>query len=199
MQTRLHIRLAFLACLLALNACGTTSQIATTDTTEAEVTSTTIDERERIEAVRAWNAVELFEATQRWNATVEAIEAAEQAEREEAAARRAQETAPAPAVVSAPTSWFPADSPIPANLRAFFSCVKAHESGGNYGAVNPSGKYRGAYQADTNFFRSYAPPEWQHLAGVHETAPPAVQDAMALAGYRARGNGPWNGICSEYG
>ena len=193
----LRNRLALVA-VAALLSCGTPQHVQTSPTTEAEVTTITIDERERIEAVRAWNAVELFEATQRWLAAVEEIR--EQAERErEAAARRAQETAPAPAVVSAPTSWFPADSPIPANLRAFFSCVKAHESGGNYGAVNPSGKYRGAYQADTNFFRSYAPPEWQHLAGVHETAPPAVQDAMALAGYQARGNGPWNGICSEYG
>lgn len=64
-------------------------------------------------------------------------------------------------------------------------------AGNPYLAVNRSGKYRGAYQMDRNFWRSYGgdpaylnPPSW-------EKAPPAMQDRVAFAGYRARGSNPW--------
>lgn len=102
---------------------------------------------------------------------------------------------PAPA---APRPGVHVTSVIPDELVPFFECVQNHESAraGRYSAVQqPSGSYRGAYQMDANYWRSYAPPEWKYLAGSRnwETAPPEVQDAAALAGYRARGGQPWNG------
>ena len=70
-------------------------------------------------------------------------------------------------------------------------------SGNPYLAVNPSGKYRGAYQMDRNFWRAYggdpaylSPPRW-------EQAPPAMQDRVAFAGYRARGSAPWP-VCGRF-
>lgn len=66
------------------------------------------------------------------------------------------------------------------------------ESGGNYGAVNPSGAYRGAYQ----FSRS----TWNYVAGMHfpdyygvdpAGAPPRAQDAMARALWSMQGPSPW--------
>lgn len=89
---------------------------------------------------------------------------------------------------------------MPAELVPFFTCVAKHESGGNYNAVNPSGKYRGRYQADRSFFLAYAPAEFHYLADppAWETAPEWVQDTMAVNGFRARGASPWMGICREY-
>jgi hypothetical protein len=51
------------------------------------------------------------------------------------------------------------------------ACIRQHESGGNYRAVDPSGKYRGAYQFDYATFAA---------AGGHgdpAAASPAEQDA----------------------
>lgn len=65
------------------------------------------------------------------------------------------------------------------------------EGGGNYRVVSASGKYRGTYQMDRNFWRSYGgdpaylnPPRW-------EQAPPEMQDRVAYTGYRERGSNPW--------
>lgn len=63
------------------------------------------------------------------------------------------------------------------------------ESGGNYSAVSPSGMYRGAYQMDNDFWVTYGNDD--SLAGHHETASPAAQDAAAARGLRARGLAPW--------
>jgi hypothetical protein len=104
--------------------------------------------------------------------------------------------APAPAASSVPTSpqGYPT-SVVPPELVPIAVCIINHESAqaGVYRAVNPNGIWRGAYQMDRQFWLSYAPAEWKHLAGVHETAPPEAQDAAFVAGYRARGSQPWNG------
>ena len=75
----------------------------------------------------------------------------------------------------------PAAAKSPAGDAAILACIRKHESGGNYRAVNPSGKYRGAYQMD----RNYAP-TWAKRAGFGEWSgttpdrwPPSVQDAVA--------------------
>jgi hypothetical protein len=103
---------------------------------------------------------------------------------------------PAPAASSVPTSpqGYPT-SVVPPELVPIAVCIVNHESAqaGVYRAVNPNGIWRGAYQMDRQFWLSYAPAEWKHLAGVHETAPPEAQDAAFVAGYRARGSQPWNG------
>lgn len=65
------------------------------------------------------------------------------------------------------------------------------EGGGNYRVVSKSRTYRGTYQMNADFWRSYGgdpaylnPPRW-------EQAPPEMQDRVAYAGYRARGSNPW--------
>ena len=88
-------------------------------------------------------------------------------------------------------------------LLPFFACVAKHESGGNYGAVNPSGKYRGRYQMDQTFWRTHARAEDKHYAESYnwETAPPEAQDATAVNGYHNQGPGAWSGpngpICTS--
>lgn len=66
--------------------------------------------------------------------------------------------------------------------------IKSKESGGNYGAVSPSGKYRGAYQFDQR--------TWQSVGGSGDpaAASPAEQDSRAAALYAKRGSQPW-GVC----
>lgn len=59
------------------------------------------------------------------------------------------------------------------------------ESGGDYGAVSSSGKYRGAYQFDRQ--------TWQSVGGSGDpaAASAAEQDARAQALYNQRGSQPW--------
>lgn len=74
----------------------------------------------------------------------------------------------------------------PAPGRAeLLACIRSYESGGDYGAVSPSGKYRGAYQFDRQ--------TWSSVGGVGDpaAAPAAEQDARAWALYQSRGLAPW--------
>ena len=83
----------------------------------------------------------------------------------------------------------------PQGEAAFLACVKQHESGGNYGAVNPNGQYFGAYQ--------FGQPTWNatanhagrlDLVNVRpDHAAPADQDAMARVLYEWQGQTPWDG------
>jgi hypothetical protein len=63
--------------------------------------------------------------------------------------------------------------------------IKACESGGDYGAVSASGKYRGAYQFDQQ--------TWQSVGGSGDpaAASPAEQDQRAAALQQQRGSSPW--------
>ena len=65
------------------------------------------------------------------------------------------------------------------------------ESRGDYSAVNPSGKYRGAYQFDQS--------TWETVGGTGDpaAAPAAEQDARAAALYQERGAAPWP-YCGKY-
>ena len=78
--------------------------------------------------------------------------------------------------------------------NATLKCIRQHESGGNYQASNPSGKFQGAYQ----MHRDYAP-TWAKRAGHGSWAgkpvaswPPAVQDAVALKLGQDTGWGAWS-------
>ena len=79
----------------------------------------------------------------------------------------------------------------------FLSCVRQRESHGNYGVVNPSGPYYGAYQ----FLASTWNVSARHagridLVGViPSTASPSDQDAVAWSLYQWQGQGPWGGGC----
>lgn len=70
------------------------------------------------------------------------------------------------------------------------SRIRACESGGNYGAVSGSGKYRGAYQFD---YRT-----WASVGGSGDpaAASAAEQDARAAALMAKRGGSPWP-VCSR--
>jgi len=63
--------------------------------------------------------------------------------------------------------------------------IKQCESGGNYSAVNPTGKYRGAYQFS---YRT-----WQSVGGSGDpaAASPAEQDKRAAILYARSGPAPW--------
>lgn len=63
--------------------------------------------------------------------------------------------------------------------------IKACESGGDYGAVSSSGKYRGAYQFDQQ--------TWESVGGSGDpaAASPAEQDQRAATLQQQRGSSPW--------
>jgi hypothetical protein len=67
------------------------------------------------------------------------------------------------------------------NLVAIRGC----ESGGDYGAVSPDGRYRGAYQFDDQ--------TWQSVGGSGDpaAASPAEQDERASQLWSQRGSNPW--------
>lgn len=62
------------------------------------------------------------------------------------------------------------------------------ESGGDPTAVNPSGKYRGKWQMDADFWRTYG---GLRFASTPDRATEAEQDIVAYKGYLARGWQPW--------
>lgn len=63
--------------------------------------------------------------------------------------------------------------------------IRACESGGNYGAVSPSGQYRGAYQFDYQ--------TWASVGGSGDpaAASPGEQDMRAQMLMDQRGSSPW--------
>ncbi len=65
------------------------------------------------------------------------------------------------------------------------------ESRGDYTALNPSGKYRGAYQFDQA--------TWKSVGGTGDpaAAPPDEQDRRARLLYERRGSSPWP-FCGRY-
>jgi LysM repeat protein len=67
--------------------------------------------------------------------------------------------------------------------------IRHGESSGDYGAVSPSGQYRGAYQFDL--------PTWQSVGGSGDpaSASPVEQDARAQMLYEQRGCNPWPNTC----
>jgi len=77
----------------------------------------------------------------------------------------------------------------------FLTCVRQHESGGNYQAVSPDGLYRGAYQ----FLQSTWDATARHIGAFDQvgvdprTASPTLQDDMAWQLYQWQGTGPWAG------
>lgn len=119
-------------------------------------------------------------------------------------AAQAVQAQAAPPVTAAPTTTTTAAPyvapapPAPAQGEAaFLACVRARESGGNYGAVSPDGLYRGAYQFHQatwdNTARMAGRPD---LVGVPANlAGAGDQDLLAITLYRAAGSAPWGGYC----
>jgi hypothetical protein len=103
---------------------------------------------------------------------------------------------PKPAPPPAPVIEQPAEpSPSPTGDRIWdhLASIRACESGGNYGIVSSSGKYRGAYQFSQTTWNSIARIAGRgDLVGVDPaSASPGDQDAMAYALYVNSGPGQW--------
>lgn len=86
---------------------------------------------------------------------------------------------------------------LPQSTESFFSCIKWRESRNNYEAVDPTGKYMGAYQFYQQGWDTFAQRIGRDdLVGVKpNNAAPTDQDAVALAAYNELGSRPWGGHC----
>jgi hypothetical protein len=106
---------------------------------------------------------------------------------------------PVPSASTQPVATPPPPSPTGTNPHhddPFLSCVRAHESRGDYGAVNPGGYY-GAYQ--------FAPTTW-NISASHAGMPGLIgvrpdhasawdQDQVAWVLYQWQGAAPWSYEC----
>src|SRR5262249_49289139 len=137
-------------------------------------------------------------ARARADTRVRALSASESSALESVSSAIAPPTAPpttAPAqVVVTPTSGSGGVSPH--HNDPFLVCTRARESGGNYGAVSPSGYY-GPYQllpstGDVTVIREGR----SDLVGVLPSRASAYdQDEAAWTLYQWQGNAPWGGRC----
>ena len=75
----------------------------------------------------------------------------------------------------------------------FLSCVRAHESGGNYAAQNPYSSASGAYQFLDSTWRNVSVKAGHPGYGRAAQAPWHVQDAVALWLYNNGGRSAWAG------
>jgi hypothetical protein len=105
---------------------------------------------------------------------------------------------PAPAAPAAPAPGYSGTPGVsPHHDDPFLTCVRARESGGNYGVVNPAGPYLGAYQFLQSTWNVTAAHAGRgDLVGVAaNVASPYDQDEMAWALYQWQGTRPWGGGC----
>jgi hypothetical protein len=87
----------------------------------------------------------------------------------------------------------PAEPPAHNPPGGFLACVRRHESGGNYQAKNPVSTASGAYQ--------YLNSTWQTMSAraghggypTARSAPPWVQDAVAVYTVNSGWSSAWNG------
>jgi hypothetical protein len=103
----------------------------------------------------------------------------------------------APSTPPPPPDYSGTPGQSPHHDDPFLSCVRQRESGGNYGAVNPSGPYLGAYQfLQSTWNVTAAHAGRSDLVGVPANVASAYdQDEMAWALYQWQGKGPWGGGC----
>ncbi len=111
--------------------------------------------------------------------------------------RRAPRATPVVAVIPPPPPPSTGGGSSSHHNDPFLSCVRQRESSGNYGVINHSGPYYGAYQflASTwNIAASHA--GRIDLVGVlPSNASPNDQDEIAWSLYQWQGAGPWGGGC----
>jgi hypothetical protein len=75
----------------------------------------------------------------------------------------------------------------------FLACVRRHESGGNYQAKNPNSTASGAYQFLDSTWRTMSARAGHGGYGSARSAPPWVQDAVAIYTVNAGWRSAWNG------
>jgi hypothetical protein len=135
---------------------------------------------------RAANASALDQANADLDRALQVLREADAAFRvaEHAAAERVRAEAAAAAAAKPPAFVSSGGSRANANGPGWDALRKC-ESGGNYGAVDPSGTYRGAYQFDRR--------TWAGLGGTGDpaAASPAEQDYRAQLLFNQRGAQPW--------
>jgi hypothetical protein len=102
---------------------------------------------------------------------------------------------PAPPRPAAPPP--PSSGMSPHHNDPFLACVRHRESRGNYGVINPSGPWYGAYQFLASTWNVTARHAGRlDLVGVLPSDASAYdQDEMAWALYQWQGSGPWGGAC----
>lgn len=110
--------------------------------------------------------------------------------------------APPPSTTAAPTTTAPPPPPpttvaLGGSEANTLACIRARESGGNYGIVSAGGTYMGAYQFSQSTWNSTASHAGRpDLVGTPPNlASPADQDALALDLLRWQGLAPWGGYC----
>jgi hypothetical protein len=100
---------------------------------------------------------------------------------------------------SGPTTTSAATPPIeegPSDIQ--WEALRYCEATGNYGAVSPTGKYRGAYQFSVETWDWIAGLYYEHLIGLDPAEARAFdQDRMARVLYDLRGRGQWP-VCGRY-
>ena len=75
----------------------------------------------------------------------------------------------------------------------FLACVRAHESGGNYQAKNPNSTASGAYQFLNSTWRTMSARAGHGGYPTARSAPPWVQDAVAIYTVNSGWRSAWNG------
>jgi len=75
----------------------------------------------------------------------------------------------------------------------FLACVRRHESGGNYQAKNPSSTASGAYQFLNSTWRTMSARAGHGGYPTARSAPPWVQDAVAVYTVNSGWRSAWNG------
>ncbi|HEY6317451.1 MAG TPA: transglycosylase family protein [Acidimicrobiia bacterium] len=106
-------------------------------------------------------------------------------------------SAPAAPAGGGNPSYAPSPGENPHHNDPFLVCTRDRESGGDYGAVNPSGPYLGAYQFLQATWDSTANHAGRgNLIGVPpNTASEYDQDDIAWDLYQWQGTAPWGGNC----
>jgi resuscitation-promoting factor RpfA len=75
----------------------------------------------------------------------------------------------------------------------FLACVRRHESGGNYQAENPVSTASGAYQFLDSTWRTMSARAGHSGYGHAASAPPHIQDAVAVHTVNSGWSSAWNG------
>ncbi|MBU3700465.1 MAG: hypothetical protein FGM58_00230 [Acidimicrobiia bacterium] len=106
-------------------------------------------------------------------------------------------TAPRPTTTTT-TRRVTVTTPPPPSVESVMACLRMWESRNNYGAVDRTGTFMGAYQIYQGGWDNIAASIGRaDLVGVPPNlASPADQDAVALEMYRRYGLRPWNGACA---
>ena len=87
----------------------------------------------------------------------------------------------------------PPEPPAHNPPSGFLACVMRHESGGNYQAENPVSTASGAYQFLDSTWRTMSARAGHSGYSHAASAPPAVQDAVAIYTVNSGWSSAWNG------